>query len=101
MKNAQAMIVEGRCKDFYHLLIKTLNNFLADKLHRPSASLSIAEIMLLMQQKGFSKEVIDNIRTVFEYADQVQFASLKVDSTRMDEDLAKVSSIIAYLEKKL
>ncbi len=101
IKTASGHLNAGLPKDFYHVLVRTMNNYLADKLHRPAASLTVSDILVLLKDKGVSVIVIDSMKAVYENADMVQFASVHVDQSRMQEDLLKVQSIIVDLEKKL
>ncbi len=101
LKIAQEYLNAQKPKEFYHSLTKTLNSFMADKMHQPSASLSVGDIIAVLQEKGISVMVIEHVRMIYENADLVQFASAEIDTARMQEDLAKANAIIIDLEKKL
>ena len=101
IKQAEEALNRQNPKDFYHVLVGTLNRYIADKVHTTSASLSLPEILAILQKKNISPIVVESVKAIYENADLVQYASGQVDQHQMKTDLQKLNAIIVDLEKKL
>lgn len=97
IKKASDHLDPSTSKVFYHSLVKALNNYIVDKVDAASASDTIA----ILTEKGVSSDIVDNIKSIYEHADLVQYASGSIDAAQMKTDLDTANGIIVYLEKKL
>lgn len=101
IKTAKEFLDSNRPKEFYHALVKTLCDLIADKLHKTSPSLTFFEIKNILEAKGNAEISISQIKSIFEHSDLVQYASGQVSLAEMQEDLKSLNFIVSDLEKKL
>ncbi len=81
---AQGYFNAGQVQEFYGILSKTLNNYLADK--------SIVQDKIPVETKAM-------INNILEISDLARFSGSKLEGAQMGNDLAKLESIVAVLEK--
>ncbi len=101
IKEAQGHLNKDQSKEFYDTVFKTLNNYLADKLHLPAGGAIGQGVPLLLQQKKIPQEQINAVKELFDICDMARFAGQKSHSPRMPQDLIQLQSVIASLEKIL
>jgi hypothetical protein len=101
LTQAETYISKAETKNFYTALSKALRDYLANKWHQSSAALSVNDILARLKSAGISQALIDQVRTMLEYADLVCFAGASADSAKMQQDLSQTRDLIAHLEKSL
>jgi hypothetical protein len=99
LAGAREYIATGKPKDFYALLSKTLREYLANKWHLSSASLSVEEIIGKLRSAKIDETYITQVKDMLNTSDLVCFASAHREANQMQSDLALTQSIINYLEK--
>jgi len=98
---AEKLVTEGKTKDLYALLSKTLHDYLANKWHQYSTALSTEEIVNRLKAAKVDDIHIGQVRSILEQADLVCFAGATVDPQKMHADLSKVQELITHFEKFL
>jgi len=101
MEAAQNFLKEDQQKEFYDTIHKTLQEYLADKFHLTWAGVTLEVIEKEFQKRRMEKEILENVKTVFNQCDMVRYASLKIDITQMTETFQQLWEIIDYLERNL
>ncbi len=101
LEQAQEFMNKGNTKEFYTVVVKTLKDYLGNQLHIPSGGMTLSTVERTLGAKNIDEKVIQSIKTIFEAADMVRFASAQLDEGNMDKTFESVKSIIDHLERKL
>lgn len=101
MQQAEAFMNEGNTKEFYTAVVKTLKDYLGNQLHIPSGGMTFATVQQVLISKNVDRDVIQSIKTIFEAADMVRFASAQLDEGNMRKTFESIKSIIDHLERRL
>lgn len=101
MKKARDLLRAQRSKEFYACIYKTLNDYLADKMHLPSASLTWPLIDELLKKHAVEQAKAGQLKALFERCDMVRFASSDPAFEQKEQDLALTEDILNYLSKIL
>jgi hypothetical protein len=98
---AEVFKVQGQVKEFYGAVIKTLKDYLGNQLHVPSGGMTSASIEPLLRSRQVDEKIIASIRSIFETADMVRFASIRPEDANMDKTFENLKVIIDDLERHL
>ncbi len=101
LTEAEAQLNAGQGKEFYSVLYRALNTYLADKMHQPSGTSVLNNAQDLLIQKKVGAEDIGILKGIYEACDLFRFAGAIPEAGRMRTHLAQARKIIAVLEKKL
>ncbi|MEI7999029.1 MAG: BatD family protein [Candidatus Omnitrophota bacterium] len=101
LKTTKVYLQQNNSKEFYSSLNKTLNDYLADKMHVPLASLSWHRIETHLKERSVEALKLETIKTLFEHCDLVRFASATLSSEQMHKDFDQLQDLISYLPKVL
>lgn len=101
LNKAKVYMHEKNAKEFYSTLIKTLTEYIGNQLHVPAGGLTYETIMRLLKDKKVPVRIIESIKSVFETADMVRFASVSPDEKKMKTDFEELKEVIERLEKSL
>lgn len=96
---AQQLMQEGRQKEFYDRIYKTLQDYLGDKMHLTSGAITRDVAEHRLRAHRINGEVVENIKFVFDECDLVRYGSFRVDQTKMLENYKRVEEAIDYLER--
>ncbi|MBF0489965.1 MAG: protein BatD [Candidatus Omnitrophica bacterium] len=101
LKNAKASLPHNNAKEFYGEVYKTLNNYLADKMHLPLASLNVPMIEEYLKKRAIDPSKLQTIKDLWERCDLARFASASMSQEQMTKDFVQLEDLIAYLPKIL
>ncbi len=101
LKNTKVYLDQNRVKEFYSSLYKTLNGYLADKMHVPLAGLNWPMIETHLKERSVDASQLQATKDLFERCDLVRFASAIVPQEQMVKDFLQLQDLIAYLPKIL
>jgi hypothetical protein len=98
---AEVYLVQGQVKEFYGAVTKTLKDYLGNQLHMPSGGMTFVTIEPILRSKKIDPRIIQSIKTIFEAADMVRFASVNLDEGNMAKTFESLKVIIDDLERHL
>lgn len=101
LEKTKSLMQHKDAQGFYSAAVKTLNEYIGNRLHIPSGGLTGDAVVRILNQKGFDAEVILAIKHIFETADMVRFASVRPDEQQMKKDFEQLKAVIEGLEKSL
>ncbi len=101
LKATKVHLQQNNSKEFYSSLYKTLNDYLADKMHVPLASLSGSMIEVYLKKRSIDPSKLEALKGLFERCDLVRFASSSVPLDQMQRDFEQLRILIHYLPKVL
>lgn len=101
LNKAKGLLNAQGAKDFYASLYKALNDYLADKVHLPAASLTWPVIEAVLKERLADEAKTENLQKLFERCDMVRFASVDVSLEERARDLSFAEDILNYLSKIL
>ena len=101
LNQAQEYIQTGKTKDFYALLSKVLRDYLANKWHQSSASLSVEEILRQLKSVPIDETHMAQVKTILNTSDLVCFAGASRDTNQMQSDLSLIQKLLNYLQQHL
>lgn len=101
LERTKALIQNNDPKDFYAQAVKTLTDYIGNRLHIPSGGLTADGVAPILKDRGIDAKVMSSIRSLFDTADAVRFASAQCDRRKMNEDYEELKKTINHLEKVL
>ncbi len=93
---ARKFIAESKNKEFFDIVFETLQEYLGDKFHLSSKSLTISIINDVLQDKKVSDKIIKDIKDIFDACDMARYASSQVNPEFMKEVLKKLENVVEY-----
>ena len=100
LNHSERLLKDGKSGEFYIGISRTLNQYLADKLNRSTASISI-EIIDELKNKGIKKAILKDLKACYERCELVKFSKATSDKKEMQHLLDAAKGLIANLEKVL
>jgi hypothetical protein len=98
---AEVYMHQGNIKEFYGTVTKTLKDYLGNQLHMASGGMTFATIGPVLRSRKIDEKIIESIKSIFEAADMVRFASASVDPRSMERTFENLKVIIDDLERRL
>ncbi len=95
---AEKAAEKKQTREFYDLLMKGVNSYLADKLNRQLGSIDAA---VLNELQGLKKEEREDFKIFYERANEALFSSLPVEPEKLKRDLRAAKGLVARLERIL
>ena len=106
LQTARQFMMEGKQNEFYNTIFKVLGEYLSGKLHLSSGSVSIEiidqEFKKHQTRPGSTvdlNKILNNVKSILHECDMVRYAQIKLDHTKMQENLKKLEEIIDQLER--
>lgn len=96
LKKARKFISENKNKEFFDVVFETLQEYLGDKFHLSSKSLTISVINDVLNDKKVSQQIIKDIKFIFDACDMARYAFSQVDEVLMKEVLKKLENVVEY-----
>ena len=97
IEDAREHLKAQNSEGFYSALSKTLNNYIADKLYI-SVGVKTWDILEPLLEKGkVSTKQINDIKELLDRCEIIRFAAGNTDLEQMQQDLAKLQTIISVL----
>lgn len=100
LQRTEELLNQGKAKEFYDSLFKTLQEYFGNKLHLPAGSVSVDEVERHLKGKNIDGSALEQLKEVLAECDRVRFGSLPPDPSKMREHDQAVRQIIDYLERK-
>ena len=85
---------------FYDALFKTIQDYFGNRLHVQPGAVTVATLKNIVQQKGMSVDIIDDIKELFDECEMVRYASVSVEEEKMGESYKKAEKIIDFFERR-
>lgn len=101
LKATQESLNGKNAKEFYRNLYKTINDYLADKMHVPLASLHWPKVESYLKEHSAESSYIETIKALFDRCELVRFASVPASQEQMSQDFERLQESISYLTKIL
>ena len=100
IRNLRRHLRSGDRKEFYERFIKTLQDYLGNRLNIPAAGITYAVIESVLAQKEPDLDIMRKLSRLFEACDQAKFAQSPASDMQVEDDLKELKEIIAYFERK-
>ena len=101
LKATKTNLQNNNSKEFYTSLYKTLNDYLADKMHVPLAGLNGGMIEAYLKERSVEPSKLQTIKILFEHCDLVRFASVSMSQEQMQKDYEQLQDLMGYLPRIL
>ena len=88
-------------KEFYAEIYKAVIEYVADKLNIPHPSITKDSLEGRLMDAGIRKEVIDEVKTLFDDCDMARFASARFTGDDMARTIKEAEEIINALERNI
>lgn len=98
LAQARRFLQEGKQKEFYDALFKTLQDYLGDKFHLSAGAVTVETITHILNS-GRQEALRDKIKSVFAECEMVRYASLVQEKGTMKESFSQTQEIIDSLER--
>jgi hypothetical protein len=85
--------------EFYGAVFKTLQGYLGDRLHLPSAGITAHVIDETLKPRGVDGEILKKVRGLFEECDLARYAPSSLGPDRMGKALNDLKEVINYFER--
>ncbi|MDO8748801.1 MAG: BatD family protein [Candidatus Omnitrophota bacterium] len=99
LNKARNYLSQGRNKEFYDTLFSSLREYLGDRFHLPSQSITIDIIDGVLKPKGASIETLNKLKDIFNDCDTARYSSLESSADDMNLALRKLEEVIDYFQK--
>jgi len=99
LKKARSILIKENVKEFYAEIYKAAIEYIADKLNIPHPSITKDMLEGRLEEKGFSKEIIEKLKDLFDICDMARFASARFTKQDMHKAFEEAACIIAELER--
>ena len=100
LRLAHQHLERGQQQEFYDVLFKTVQGYLADRFHVPAGTIPVAAIKNLGAAQPEVDRVLENLTTIFAECELVRYAALPVDKKRMQAVCQQVEETIDIIERK-
>jgi len=100
IKQAESALKNGQTREFYDLLIKGINTYLAEKLNRQLGSVGAA-LAEELKAKGLKEKEYKEFKALYARANEVIFSSLAVEAEKLKKDFKAANELINRLERIL
>lgn len=99
-KNLKTKINQDDPKIFYESLFKSLQEYLGNRFHIPSAGITYAAIEDRLVEAGTDVDMMGKVRNLFAECDRLRFGYSASSEQKMLDDLMELGEVMAYFEKK-
>ena len=100
LKESKKYLSQGKIQNFYDTIFGTLQKYLGDKFHLPSAGITANIIDEVLKNKNIDERVLDELRSIFNECDVARYAPTEVSVEKMQNTFLKLERIIDYLERQ-
>lgn len=97
---ARGYLENGSIQGFYDSLFETLQEYLGDKFHLPSKSITASVIDEQLKSRGIPEEIQLKLKDIFSECDIVRYAASQLTRENMQNSLKKIEEAIDYLQRK-
>lgn len=96
---SKRLLISGEPLKFFDAAFKTLQEYLGDKLHLASASITSNVVDEQLEPRNIDKAVLGKIKECFSYCDTVRYAPSSVTKEQMQRTFSLLEDIIDQLER--
>lgn len=100
IKQAESALRKGQAREFYDLLIKGMNTYLAEKLNRQLGGVGVT-LAKELKEKGLKDKECAEFTSLYSRANEVIFSSLTVEAEKLKKDFKTANELISRLERIL
>ncbi len=100
IKEAERILREGRPKEFYDILFKTLQTYLGQKFQIPSAGITGVTVDQEPTLKGIEKNLRESLKAIFEECDTARYGFSTFERASMERHFQMMKETIRRLEAK-
>ncbi len=101
LSNARELLQLNNPSEFYAALARSILEHIADKLNVTSAAVTSDNIYDILEKRGVSNDVINELRQCLESCDYGRFSSGQLSKEQMESTLDTAEKVIVHLEKQL
>jgi hypothetical protein len=95
IKKAEKAIADGDSAQFYNLIFRTLQEFLADASGLPQAGITADIIENVLRPRGTDEAALAIIQVIFDNCDTARYSALPGSRQEMDQTLTMMQKLIA------
>ena len=95
---AQGLLDEGKAAKFYRMIFKTLQEYVGDKFHLPTKSIT-SSVTEELKKQGTKGEILRSLRECFEECDRARYAPASISKEQMQKTFNLLEGIIDKLER--
>jgi len=99
LRKARENMNVGKVREFYDAMFNTLQEYLGDKFHLASKSITVSIVDDVLAPKGYPPDVLKKLKDIFKDCDLARFASGQLRGEDMTAALRKLEEAIDYLQK--
>lgn len=102
IKKIRRYLQEGNVKEFYNYIFKTLQEYLGNKFHLSSASitLDVIEEYFKSAEIKLDIDIINKIKEIFQDCDKSRYSVVDIDKNIMNDAFKNLEEIIDYFQRK-
>ena len=99
MSKTKGYLAAGKKKEFYDSVFQTLQEYLGDKFHLASHSITISVVDEILKDKSLPQDILNQLKSVFSDCDMARFSSSELRHEDMKDTFLKLQRAIDFLEK--
>ena len=100
IKKAKYLLDSEKTQEFYDSILKTLKEYLGDKLHIAHGGITSDIVDGVLKHKAINKEILKTLDDIFKECDIAKYALSERSSKETDSLFEKVKKVIKLLEKE-
>ncbi len=100
LARARKFLREDDAEKFYGAVFRTLQEYLGDRFHLPSAGITGRVVEETLRPKGIDGEILDGLNGIFRECDQARYASSACGREKMDHAYRALEQIIDRMERQ-
>ncbi len=100
IKKAKRLLSREKTREFYDSILKTLKEYLGDKLHIAHGGITSDIVDGVLKHKAIDKEILKTLDDIFKECDIAKYALSERSSKETDSLFGKVKKVIKLLEKE-
>lgn len=99
LKQAKLMMTQNKGSEFYDIMFKTLQQYLGNKFHLSSGTITFESIRQILSQQSISENILNKLEIVFNECDRIRYASAQISIQEMNSSFRNLEEVIDYLER--
>ena len=99
IRKARGYLAQGEAKEFYDAVFQTLQEYLGDKFHLASRSITVSVIDETLKNKPIPEGILASLKDIFSACDMVRFAASEFKRDDMEDTLKKLEETIDYFQR--
>jgi len=100
LNKAKELLEKGSLEEFYDSVFDTLQEYLGDKFHLSSKSITISVIDDVLKTRGVAEKTLTQLRDIFKSCDMARYAASSLTRQDQEDTLSKLQEVIAYFQSK-